>query len=223
MLIRRVRYKLTGFFSVLFAELGERDESFACFFCRATRIWIRQMARVFAAFQLLVWLVAVRFNSRRGCCRVTAVSITSQLVARLKVIWDVEGLRIDTRKPRIGSDATSLSRTRSLFEMKSWELAFNPANETPEIKFTSKLRSHDDIFPQHGTHAGIWDQVTIALDTCCSDCFSSHWIDALTRGSRSYRILTEIKRFRPLMGELLLEYQRENVRKVEDKCVKRRH
>lgn len=202
-----VRHMLTGFLLVLSAELCKWHQRFTRLLSWTARLGVWQMCLVFPPLQLFIWLVAVGFNTRWWSCGVAAVPVSSQLVARFEINGNVKWFWVDTWKPRVGSDAASLSRTRCWFRLKSkFKLNFHTANQKQEIKFTSELWSHDDVFPQHGTHAGIWHHVTVALDTCCCHGFSPNRIDGLTLGSWQIRISTEIKRFRTLMGELLLEF-----------------
>lgn len=87
------------------------------------------MGLAFPTLLLLVRLVAVGFNSRRGGGGVAAVTVASRPVAGSEVSRGVEGLRVDARKPRISSDAAALPWTRCCRVEKEFKLKiFAPQN-----------------------------------------------------------------------------------------------
>lgn len=122
MLVRRIGHMLAAVLFVFLAELVEGDQRLTGLLRGAVGVRVRQMGLTLATLLLLVRLVAVGLDSRRRGGRVAAVTVSSQLAAGFKVNWGVERFGVDTRKPRISSDAAALPWTRRCRDGKEFKL-----------------------------------------------------------------------------------------------------
>lgn len=134
MLVRRIGHMLAAILFVFLAELVEGDQRLAGLLRGAVRVRIGQMGLTLATLLLLlVRLVAVGLDAGRRGGRVAAVTVTSQLAAGCEVDRGVERLGVDTRKPRICSNAAALPWTRRCRDGMEFKLR----NSVPRKMFST--------------------------------------------------------------------------------------